>query len=119
VPAVRGNAFIVASVWPSPHRAHDRDYPSLVQKELPAMIQPIVLQGRSLRLIADDIDTEYHLIPQEMRPALIAMHGVACIRDWYGPIPMGSIVRSFLAHTDTWTTPLADRIKAELRAMTE
>lgn len=81
------------------------------------MTQDIRFQGRSLRLIAADIETEWAAIPLVGRKFVVAMRGVASVEDYYGPYSMQSFVREFLAESDAWVTPLAERIKAELRAM--
>jgi hypothetical protein len=81
------------------------------------MPQDIQLQGRSLRLIASDIDTEWKCIPAQARPSVLAMHGVASIADHYGPHPMRLLVDRFLAHSRSWRTPLGRKVRAELRAM--
>lgn len=78
----------------------------------------IQLQGRSLRLIAADIQTEWDLLPGSLRAPVIAMSGVASIADHYGPYSMRSLVEFFVASSDGhWDTSLAKRVRAELRAM--
>lgn len=82
------------------------------------MIQDIKIQGRSLRLIARDIEVEWNGTPPfELRPALVAMRGVASIKDWYGAIPMVSIVRTVIALADQNLGLVSTDLLAELRAM--
>lgn len=84
------------------------------------MIQAVTIQGRSLRLIAADIEEAWNGQPPPdalLRAAFIAMQGVASIQDWYGPIPMVSIVRSVVAIADEMPGQVPAPIVAELRAM--
>lgn len=73
--------------------------------------------ARPLHEIAREIRRDWRPVNFAAEPYLDAMGSLDSINDMYYYDSGGSIVRYFLANASTWRGPVAQRIKAELKAM--
>jgi hypothetical protein len=75
------------------------------------------MQHRPLSNIAHDIRRDWQNINYAARPYLAAMFDIDRIDDQYMFDSGRSIVLYFLSNAGTWRGPVAQVIKAELKAM--
>jgi hypothetical protein len=73
--------------------------------------------GRSLNVIAADIQNDWQKVNIAALPYLEAMHSLITVNDRFGLDSGDSIVRYFLSNSTTWRGPVARSIKAELKAL--
>jgi len=72
---------------------------------------------RSIRAIADEIESVWPRVHYTARPYLDAMRSLDTMYDRYGLDSGSSIVTYFLTNSRSWRGPEAKRIKAELNRM--
>lgn len=77
--------------------------------------EPETHEPRPLYLIALEIERTWKTPYFGAAPYLAAMRDLWSLRDEYGADSAASIVRYFLANSQSWKGPDARRIKAELR----
>jgi len=77
----------------------------------------VTTDHRPLRVIADEISTDWLRVYFGAVPYLDALHDLDRITDDYGQDSARSIVLYFLANAQGWRGATARRIKAELKTI--
>lgn len=79
--------------------------------------EKIMSDVRSLRVIAREIESDWHPVHPTAAPYVDAMRDLEKVTDNYGADTGSYIVAYFLENARTWRGDTARRIKAELRGM--
>jgi hypothetical protein len=80
-------------------------------------LKPYIMSARSLRVIANEIKSDWNNVYFGAVPYLDAMSQLDSITDRYYEDSAKSIVLYFLSNATTWRGEVARRVKAELKKL--